>query len=70
MQIRSTIAEWQIQEFLEVLKKNKIKKNSIKYVKHLFMFGEAKANAQASEGQASFNYDEFVKAYKNYWKLS
>lgn len=70
MRIRSTIGEWQINEFLEILKKNKIKKNSSDYVKHLVMFGEAKANAQYLEGEASFNYDNFVECYKEYWGLS
>ena len=69
MKIKSTIAEWQVNEFLEILKRNKIKKSSSEYTKHLVMFGESKANAQYLEGEASFDYDNFVEAYKIYWKL-
>ena len=66
MQIRSTIAEWQITEFLEVLRKNKIKKGSDEFLKHLVMFGEARANASI---RTSDEHDEFVVAYKAFWGL-
>ena len=69
MRIKATIGEWQISEFLEILKRNKLKKNSSEYVKHLIMFGEAKANAEYLEGEASFHYRNFVEAYKKYWRL-
>jgi len=66
MRIISNIAEWQIEEFIGVLKKNKIKKGSSEWMKHLVMFGEARANAKV---RTADEHDEFVEAYKAYWRL-
>ena len=66
MRIRSTVAEWQVTEFVEVLKKNKIKKSSDEFLKHLVMFGEARANANIRTAE---EHDEFLIAYKEYWRL-
>jgi hypothetical protein len=66
MRISSTIAEYQINEFIEILRKNKIKKGSDEWIKHLVMFGESRANANIG---ASFNQADFLVAYKEYWRL-
>jgi len=58
MRISSNTAEYQINEFLKVLKKSKIKKGSEEWVRHLVMLRESQGVLRGENG--SVDWDEYL----------
>ena len=67
MKISSNIAEYQVNEFIKVLKKSKIKKASEEWIEHLVMFVESRSVFRIEN--CSMDWDEFLENYCEYWGL-
>ena len=67
MQISSRVGEWQIEEFIKTLRKNKIKKGSDDWVKHLVMYGESRGVVR---DKPNFSHEAHMEAYKEYWNFN